>query len=197
MESEFSIVCNFWIFFSMYLCLLWHNIYSLTTSFCSLESHRLKTPQIVSIWIKLCQLYRIVRKCISYLVKSSISFCSNLYQSNSYANFTTLSDSFCASLIRSVTVKSNNWNLAWSELSYTNFSLESLELHQSLFVKRFIHNSERILCVIKDRGHKFNLWFITWFYISESLHTYLSSNHWETILYDFQKIHDIGYNMDA
>ena len=131
------------------------------------------------------------------LVKSSISFCSNLYQSNSYANFTTLSDSFCASLIRSVTVKSNNWNLAWSELSYTNFSLESLELHQSLFVKRFIHNSERILCVIKDRGHKLNLWFITWFYISESLHTYLSSNHWETILYDFQKIHDIGYNMDA
>ena len=165
--------------------------------FCSLESNRLKTTQTVSICIKICQLYRTLLKFSSYRVKSSISFCSNLYQSNSCANFTTLSDSFCVSLIKSVTVKSNNWNLAWSELSYINFCLESLDLHQSLFVEQFIHNSERILCVIIDRDHKFNLWFITWFYISESLHTYPSLNHWETILYDFQKIYDIGYNMDA
>ena len=152
-ETEFSILGNFWLFFSLYLCLLWHDIYSLTLCFCSLESNRVKTPQTVSICIKLCQLYRTLLKSSSYRVKSSIRFCSNLHESNSCGNFTTLSDSFCASLIKSVTVKSNNWNLAWSELSYINFCLQSLELHQSLFVERFIHNTERILCVTKDPDH--------------------------------------------
>ena len=52
-------------------------------------------------------------------------------------------------------------------------------------------------CVLSKTNHKFNLWFIVWFYISKSLDTYPSSNHWETTLYDFQKIHDIGYNMDV
>ena len=130
-----------WLFCGVYLFLLWHDIYSLTVSFCSLQSNCLKTPQTISICIKLCQLYLTVRKSTSYHVKSFISFCSDLYQLNSCTNFTTLSDSFCASLFMSVTVKSNNWDLAWTELSYANFCLESLELHQSLFDERFIHNS--------------------------------------------------------
>ena len=81
------------------------------------------------------------------------------------------------SLVSSVTVKSNNWNLAWPELLYTNFSVEKLELYQSLFVEQFIHHSWKILCVINDRSHTFNLWFNTWFYNSEILHTSPSSNH--------------------
>ena len=48
----------------------------------------------------------------------------------------------------SVTVKSNNWNLAWSELPYTNFYLESLKLHQPLFVYRFIFITLKEYCVL-------------------------------------------------
>ena len=164
----------------MYLCPLWHDIYSFPLSFWSLESNRLKTPQTVLICIKLCQLYRVVWNCISYRVTSCINICSDLYQSNSCTNFTTLSDSFCASLVRSVTVKSNNWNLAWPKLLYTNCSVEKLELYQSLFVEQFIHHSWKILCVINDHSHTFNLQFNTWFYNSEILHTSPSSNHQET-----------------
>ena len=123
--------------------------------------------------------YWAVWNCISYRIKFCINFCSDLYQSNSCANFTTLSDSFCASLVRSVTVKSNNWNLVWPKLLYTNFTVQKLELYQSLFVEQFIHHSWKILCVINDRSHTFNLWFNTWFYNSEILHTSPSSKHQE------------------
>ena len=90
--------------------------------FCSLEPNRLKTPQTVSICIKLCQLYRAVWNCISFLVNSCISFCRNLYQSNSFIKCTTLSELFHVSLVRTVPVKSNNWNLAWPEILCTKFT---------------------------------------------------------------------------
>ena len=68
---------------------------------------------MISICIKLCQLYLTVWKSISYHVKSSISFCSDLYQLNSCKNFT---DSFCASLFMSVTL--NQTTEIQRELNY-------------------------------------------------------------------------------
>ena len=120
------------------MCRLWHDIDSFPFSFWSLEWNRLKTPQTVFICIKLCQLYRAVWNCISYRVKSCINFCSDLYQSNSCTNFTALSDSFCTSLVRSVTVKSHNRNLAWPKLLYTNFSIQKLELYETKSFKNFM-----------------------------------------------------------
>ena len=106
--------------------------------FCSLEPNRLKTPQTVSICIKFCQLYRAVWNCISFLVNSCISFCSDLYQSNSFIK---LSELFRVSLVRTVTVKSNNWNLAWPEILCTNFCVKNLEIYQSLFAEHSIYFS--------------------------------------------------------
>ena len=187
----------FWLFFGIYLLPLWHDFYSFPFSFRSLELNPLKTPKTVSICIKLCKLYWAVWNYISYLVKSYISFRSDLSQSNSITNFTILSDSFCVSLIRSGTVKSNNWNLAWPELSCTNFYVENLELYKShLLNDLFIALKED--CVLsRSVITSLTCDSILGFTIQNVRILVPLWTNKGPFLYVFQKIHDIGYNMDV